>query len=60
MSKPIKTHLEKNSFIAILAGFSPTEINVYLRKNGKVKRINPIQKVNPFTREEENQKQEEL
>lgn len=59
MSKPIKTHLEKNSFIAILAGFSPTEINDYLRKNGKVKRINPIQKINPFTREE-NQKQEDF
>lgn len=55
MSKSIKTHYEKNSFIALLSSMTPGELADYLRVNGKVKRINPFIKLEKsFSQEDQN------
>lgn len=59
MSKPVTSHLEKNSFIAQLASMSPSEINDYIRTNGKVKRFNPFIRITSEMKDSTNNTQED-
>ena len=42
-----KMHYEKGSFIAQLASMTPSELNDFLRHNGKAKPVNPFTRIDP-------------
>lgn len=53
LSKPVKSHYERGSFLNSLASMTPSEINDFLRANGKSKPVNPFIRIDPRDRLDE-------